>query len=99
MDFEIGKNAEDNWRIIKESSGDDLWFHLNSFPSPHVILRNDVDVTEYILECAKLCKLNSKYKNIRNIKIVYTRVDNLEFGDKVGSVNFISKRKCNYVIP
>jgi len=31
MEYEVGKNAEDNWRIVKESEDNWLWFHLNSF--------------------------------------------------------------------
>lgn len=96
--FLIGKNAEDNWRIIKESEGEWLWFHLNSFPSCHVIIQDSDPTAENILEAAKLCKFYSKYKHIRNIKIVYTNVNNLRFGESIGSVHVISKRKCNYVI-
>jgi len=33
MEYELGKNAEDNWRIVEESEDNWLWFHLNSFPS------------------------------------------------------------------
>ena len=98
MEFSVGKNAQDNWRIINESDDEWLWFHLNSFPSCHVIIKSCNPSTEEILEAARICKRNSKYKNVRNIKVVYTHVKNLRYGDEPGSVNIISKRRCNYVI-
>ena len=99
METVVGKNDSDNWNIIKESSSDDIWFHLNSFPSPHVITRiNGSDEEVDINYAASLCKSKSKYKNVPNIKIVYTSIKNLKLGNKVGSVEFISKRKCKYVV-
>ena len=97
--FLIGKNAEDNWRIIKESDGNWTWFHINSFPSCHVIIKDSDPSTENILEAARLCKYNTNYMNVRNVKVVYTKVNNLRIDrDRIGSVSIISKRKCNYVI-
>lgn len=95
----IGSNAEENWDIIKESEPGHIWFHLNSFPSPHVIIRSEEPTESDILAAAYLCKSKSKYKNIKNAKVVYTRVHNLEMGNDVGSVKIISKRKCKYTIP
>lgn len=95
----IGSNAKENWDIIKNSEPGHIWFHLNSFPSPHVIIRSHEPTEFEIMEAAYLCKDNSKYKNIRNIKVVYTRVHNLELAKEVGSVHIISKRRCEYIIP
>ena len=36
--YSIGKNAEHNSQIISLSSSNDLWFHLDNYPSAHVIL-------------------------------------------------------------
>ena len=92
----IGSNAQENWKIIRESEPSHVWFHLNSFPSPHVIIRSDNPTPSEIEAAAILCKSRSKYKNVRNIKVVYTKVDNLELGDEVGSVHIISERGCKY---
>lgn len=99
MEYVIGKDAESNWKIFEEADENHLWFHLNSFPSCHVIIKSDDPPTEHILEAASLCKFHSKFKNVKNIKIVYTPISNLRLGEVVGSLEIVSKRKCNYVIP
>lgn len=96
----IGKNAIDNERIVKESSPCDLWFHLNSFPSAHVVIRNCSPSEEIIQKAAEICKSNSKFKNVKNIKVVYTQIQNIEIcEDSVGSMNIISRRKCKFIKP
>lgn len=95
----IGSNAQENWGIIKDSDLSHIWFHLNSFPSPHVIIRSSNPSDEQVVDAAYLCKSRSKYKNVKNVKVVYTRIANLELAGEVGSVNIISKRKCKYIIP
>lgn len=95
----IGSNAQENWNIIEKSDPGHVWFHLNSFPSPHVIIRSENPGDEEIVAAAYLCKSKSKYKNIKNVKVVYTRVANIELSDTVGAVNILSKRKCKYIIP
>lgn len=97
-DIVVGKNAADNWNIIRDSEQDHWWFHLNSFPSPHVIFRN-TDINDDIVSVvSEICKARSKYKNVKNVKVVYTRVSNLRPTDTVGEVEFVSKRKCKYVV-
>jgi len=93
----IGKDAQDNWDLIEQSEPDDVWVHLSSFPSPHVII--DADPTkEEILEAGNLCRSKSKYKNLKGIKIVYTKIENIVLvEDKVGCVDFKSKRQCSYM--
>ena len=94
-----GTNAQENWDIIKRSEPGHIWFHLNSFPSPHVIIRSENPGDQQIIDAAHLCKSTSKYKNIKNARVVYCRVANLEMADEVGAVNIISKRKCKFVTP
>ena len=39
--YYIGENAEDNWDLFeksKEINENYIWFHLNSFSSPYVIM-------------------------------------------------------------
>ena len=98
-DIVIGANNKENWDIVTESDPGHIWFHLNSFPSPHVVIRSEEPDEETILYAAALCKKKSKYKNIKNIKVVYTRIANLELGEDIGSVNILSKRKCKYILP
>ena len=35
--FRIGQCKEDHHQMIDESSPQDLWFHLEDFPSSHII--------------------------------------------------------------
>lgn len=96
-DIVVGKNAADNWEIIRNSEEDHWWLHLNSFPSPHVIFRGrDID-DDIVSEASRMCKEKSKYKNLRNVKVVYTRVSNLRLTNVVGEVEFVSKKKCNFI--
>ena len=62
--FIIGRNKEDNCKIIDESSQSDIWFHVENESSCHVILKNanklhDIPI-QVIKRGAYLCKINSK---------------------------------------
>jgi predicted ribosome quality control (RQC) complex YloA/Tae2 family protein len=94
----IGKNAQDNWDIIKKSEQNWMWFHLDKFPSSHVIICKDSKevLKEEINNACKLLIENSKYK-FNNIGIVYCEISNLIIGEEVGSVRFISNRKVNKI--
>ena len=99
-DIIIGKNAQDNWDIINDSGPSDLWFHLNSFPSCHVIIRNSSPTEEVIQRAAGICKDTSKYKHVKNIKVVYTTIDNIELTlGRVGCVTILSRRRCKTIKP
>lgn len=93
----IGQNASDNWKIIDISDQNYYWFHLKSFPSCHVVVQSDHLSTELILYAAQLCKNNTKYRNLSNLKIDYTPISNITKGPDVGSVYFKSNRKVNNV--
>lgn len=93
----IGQNDKENWKIIDDSSQKDLWFHVSSLPSSHVILKtNNIDEKDIgkqtLIHCAFLCKSNSKYSNHKKISIIYTSVKNLKKGDKPGSVTATSTK-------
>ena len=97
--IQIGTNALENWNLIDISDNLDLWFHVEGFPSGHVVVKEITKDKKFegkkdkqfgypymlILECARLCKNQSKLKNSR-CKIVYTTIDNITKGKQVGSV-------------
>ena len=93
----IGKDAAENWKIFDEADEEDVWVHLKSFPSPHVILKEENISEKNILEASHLCKDSSKFKNLKNIKIVNCKVKYLQKGDVVGTIIMLRPRKCNYV--
>ena len=98
----IGKNAQENWDILdqlKKENENYVWFHLNSFSSCYVIMKcsleelNELNEKEqYLIQGAKLCKENSKYRGYTNLKVIYTTLKKLTKTDKVGEVIISGKR-------
>ena len=90
--FLIGKNALDNFSIIDNSNKEDIWFHLEDYPSSHVIAKvfnitiNKKELKYIIKQGALLCKQNSKYASYPNIKIIYTKINNVKKTNVIGSV-------------
>jgi predicted ribosome quality control (RQC) complex YloA/Tae2 family protein len=97
LEIIMGKSADENWKIIDDSSENDIWFHLDNFPSSHVILKTKgKDFKELnkqtLIHCASLCKENSKYSNMKNISVIYTKIKNVKKADTVGSVTTTSTK-------
>ncbi len=86
----IGKNKNENWSIIDDASGTDLWFHISEMPSCHVILKNDEKLSfvprQVIKRCAYLCKINSSAKTLSKCDVIYTPVSNVKKTSIVGQV-------------
>lgn len=88
----IGKNAQENWDIIFTASSEDIWFHVDEYPSPHVILKIPENYKlkkvpkKILVQCALKCKIYSKYNNIKKLNIIYAKIKNVKKGDKIGSV-------------
>ena len=86
----IGKNKNENWAIIDDASGTDLWFHISEIPSCHVLLKNDEKLRlvprQVIKRCAYLCKINSAAKTVSNCDVVYATISNVKKTDIVGQV-------------
>ena len=92
----IGQNAEENWNIINFGC-DFIWLHLNSFPSCHVIIQDESPDNETLQAAAELCKENTKYRNLKNLKVCYTKCSNLKKGSDIGSVIYKSKRQVKTI--
>ena len=93
--YVIGENSQDNWNILdlyKKENDKYIWFHLNSFSSGYVIMCstiNEIDksqLNDYLYYGAELCKNNTKYRNLKNLKIIYTTLKKLSKTDTVGEV-------------
>jgi len=94
--YRIGQNDKDNTDLIKNSENEWFWFHLEKFPSCHVIIcKSEISGAE-ITTAAQLVKDNSKYK-FNNIGINYCQVKNLVHGDKAGSVSFVSNKQVKKI--
>ena len=79
--FKIGKNSKENWELLNENKNY-IWFHLSAFPSCYVICCFENPTDEMIQFGAELCKENTKYRNLKNLKVSYTPISNLEKGIK-----------------
>ena len=99
INFNIGSNAQENYELLDNSKPNDLWFHLDDYPSCYVIafihdnpllrfdsILNKKDKQKLIKFGCVLCKKYSKYASVKNIKIIYTEVKNLEKTKNIGSV-------------
>ena len=62
--FKIGKNSKENWELLNENKNY-LWFHLSAFPSCYVICCDENPTSEMIQFGTKLCKQNTKYRNLK----------------------------------
>lgn len=86
----IGKSKEENWTLIDNAKPSDYWFHLQDYPSPHVIICLPDDIkkvsTKTIKYACVLCKQYSKYKSDKNVKVIYTEIRNVKKTNIVGSV-------------
>jgi len=108
--YYVGRNAKENWELLdnmKLKNDKYIWFHLNSFASPYVIMEASIDDIEeqkdisgnkissniFLTYGAELCKKYSKYKFMNNIKIMYVNIDKLTKSDKIGAVNVKGKVK------
>jgi len=93
-DIKIGKNSKQNWQIIEEALPNHIWFHLaDDRPSCHVILSvpDGIDIKQIpkqvIKHCCVLCKSNTnKFKNEKNVPVIYSQVSHISLGEKEGQV-------------
>lgn len=86
--FIVGRNAQENWKIISRANKNYYWFHLNDIPSAHVIIEIDVEPTQEELNYAlELCKSQTfRNKESKNVSYIYAQVKNLKLGSKPGEV-------------
>lgn len=100
IQIKVGQNALENWLLIDESKQNDIWFHIEGYPSPHVIIyvppKSKIS-KQTIKYAASLCKSNSKFKGNNQVAIIYTQMKNISKGDQVGSV-FLKKRTQKIII-
>ena len=83
----IGQSAEENVKIIKTSKQNDIWFHLQSTSSPHIILQNGGDpVPKRVLYQIGKKIFENKKKALKNQGVIYTEVKNVKLTEVPGSV-------------
>ena len=99
--YVIGQNAKENYNILDQAykiNCDYIWFHLNSFPSCFVIMYSTLyelkpnNIHDYLTYGANLCKQNTKYRNLADLKICYTQLKKLKKTNKIGEIIISGKR-------
>lgn len=99
--YVIGQNAKENYNILDQAykiNCDYIWFHLNSFPSCFVIMYSTLyelkpnNINDYLNYGAYLCKQNTKYRNLADLKICYTQLKKLKKTNKIGEIIISGKR-------
>jgi predicted ribosome quality control (RQC) complex YloA/Tae2 family protein len=98
VSYIIGKDSSENFQIIDDAKPHDLWFHVEGLASCHVIAHVDEEwsnkqLIPVVKQGAVLCKMYSKYKSVKKLPIIYTKVKNLEKTDTLGSVVTQNEKK------
>ena len=96
FDIFVGTNAKENWDLIDLAEPEDLWFHVEYFPSGHVLIKERFEAktnlhqihypNQIISIGSQYCKTQSKYKDKKKLKIIYTQISNIKKGKTIGSV-------------
>ena len=108
--FRLGRNAQENHELIADADPDDLWFHLEGYPSGHCILEvnqkeskensinYDIDTVDIIF-AANLVKSYSKLKNHnKKLKVIYTPVKYIKKGKAKGEVIMMNLKKVSFIM-
>ena len=93
----LGKNKEENDRIIRTSPQTALWFHLKDFQSAHAVVTNISNVKksgiciydkEVIIRAATLVKENAKIgvNNLHKVSVNYLPIKNVKRTEIPGQV-------------
>ncbi len=71
--FHVGQNAEENESLVLRGRlhPNNLWFHLQHFPSPHGVLHCEGKEVgdDVIMQCATKVKERSKHKNAARVSV------------------------------
>ena len=75
----IGKNKNENIKIIQSSEPDDLWFHLKDYPSCHIVVQGKRLLTNSELYEVgwMVVRYTNKYKDFKNLRISHCLVKDL----------------------
>lgn len=97
IEFMIGENAKDNFSVIDRASAEDYWFHIQNESSCHVValVPDGLDRKEkgYIIrKGAELCKINSRFRSMSRVEIVYTKIKNVTKTEVPGQVNIVDSK-------
>jgi hypothetical protein len=96
-EYVIGKNKHHNWQLFDDADKNHFLFHLESFPSCYVIVKKSELNREDIVNASNMCKMNSKYKNLKGVFVFYTKISNLKKGNETGELIILKKSLVNRI--
>lgn len=89
----IGKNANGNDILWKNSQPSDTWLHLENSSSPHAVIHTNEYNKDIIREAGVLVKQYSKCKNEKKVKVIYCPISNLIATKTKGMVQLVDTPK------
>lgn len=93
-----GESARDNWNLLDLNlSAEFTFFHLTNLPSCYIIAEKSDLTGSEMIAIAGVCKSRTKYRAFTNVKVDYTSLGNVEKGDEVGEVVYMSNRQVKTV--
>lgn len=103
----LGKSAEDNMKILRQSQAWDIWLHLRDYPSAHAVVqrnKNQEVSREELHQVALWLAQESMQRKIMlpgtRLEIVYTECRHVRpiKGDKLGRVHYQNERHFMLVL-
>lgn len=97
FDIFIGRNKDENTVLIKKSSLNDIWFHLDKVSGPHIILS-----TEGCLIPKRILNyIGSIFRDYKNnlpsrYTVIYTFIKNVKLTKVPGTVIPSNTKKIKY---
>ena len=91
--IQMGQNSSENSALVKITNPKYTWIHLNSFPSPHVVVHSENPSHNVLVAASSMCVNGSKYKNMKDLYFSRCKIENLRCTEKLGEVVFKSNRK------
>lgn len=69
--IKIGRNQSENNKLVLAAHPDDIWMHLLSESSPHLLLKCNKITPELLQHCAQLVKQYSKCRGMKRVKVMW----------------------------
>jgi len=87
--IKVGRNKNENDRLITDASADDYWIHLSDFPSGHgiIVSQDEKKIPQKVLKRACcLVKQYSKYSSMKKMSFDITQIKHIEKTKNKGQV-------------
>lgn len=92
----VGKNNVQNDRLLSLAERGDLWFHVKSYHSSHLIIKTDgkTPAENVIKTCAEICAYHSEVKGGDKVEVDYTykKFVKKQGGKNLGAVYYTDQK-------